>query len=328
MKRLSLIALSFTMPLAVMASPVFSDTFGSGSTVDQAPGTPTATSATYETWSQASGQAAATVNPGALSFSTVSTTSTFGEVQAQFVNAPITMATIGDSITLTLVFTDTANIMTAGNTSALLAIGLYNSGGTMPLQGPGLVGGGAFATGGAAGYLGYIGRVYANGNQNYITRPVQTGGSNSSDQDLLFNNASNGNSFNSPTGSFIGGTTLTTERFLTQGNQYGIVYQLQLASGAVNISESMYNYDGSGNQGSEIWGTSVTASGATLVTTNIDSLAFGYRRSQSPSGTSTMTINSILVTDSITPVPEASVFALSGFGLLALGMVRRWKRNS
>jgi hypothetical protein len=327
MKRLSLIALSFAMPLAVVASPVFSDTFGSGSTIQGAPTAPTANSAAYQNWFQATGQAAASIAPGALTFSTRSTSSAFGEVQAQFASTPITLATIGDSITLTLVFTDTGNVLLAGaNTSSQIAIGLFNSGGSLPLTGAQLDAGSA-ATGGAAGYLGYIGRIFMNGNSSYLTRPAQSGGANSSDQDLIFNNASNGAAFGAPTGAAIGATIGTAFTGLNAGNQYGIVYTLSLTGvGTLGINEAMYNYAG-GIQGSQLFTTSVTASGATLVTQTIDALAFGYRRSAAQNS-GNLTINSILVNDVIQSVPEPAAFALSGAGLLGCLMLRRWKRNS
>lgn len=181
MKRVFLVALTLATPLAVMADTVFSDTFGSGSTINGTPTAPTANSAAYQNWSQGANPANFSIGPGALHFEGRTTTSVFAEVQAQFASTPVALATVGDYVDLNLVFTDSLNVLLAGqNASSQLTIGLYNSGGVLPLTGARLDGN-AFATGGAAGYLGYIGRLFLNGNANIITRPVQSGGANSSD---------------------------------------------------------------------------------------------------------------------------------------------------
>lgn len=313
MKRAFLVALTLATPLAVMADTVFSDTFGSGSTINGTPTAPTANTAAYQNWSQGAVPAGFSINPNALHFTGRTTTSVFAEVQAQFASTPVTLVTVGDYVDLTLVFTDTLNVLLAGqNSSSQLTIGLYNSGGVLPLTGARLDAAG-FPTGGAAGYLGYIGRLMLNGNASIITRPVQSGGANSSDQDLLFNNAGGG-AFNSPTAAQIGTTTATGfTTGLTQGSQYTLDYRLTLSGAGLDITESLYD------SSSTLLATQTqTASGGTFLTSSIDSLAFGWRRSGPDSQGSSVDLNSILVT---TNVPEPTTLALSvlgGLGLLAL----------
>src|SRR5690242_18574813 len=93
-------------------SVIFSDNF-SGSTLNQAPTSPTATSTSYEFFSGLSG-ASATIAPGALHLALPSTTSVLGEVQAAFSPTPISLANVGDYLNLTVTFVNTANVLLAG----------------------------------------------------------------------------------------------------------------------------------------------------------------------------------------------------------------------
>ena len=321
MKRLSLIALAFAAPLAVMADTVFSDTFGSGSTLNGTPTAPTATTAAYQNWTQGATPAGYTIASGALHFAARNTASVFSEVQAQFASTPVTLATAGDYLDLVLVFTDTSHVLlSAQNASAQVDIGLYNSGGVLPLQG------GRFdiatsATGGAAGYVGYIGRLFLNGNANVITRPAQSSVTANTNQDLLFNNAGSG-AFKDPTGTQIGSTAaIGFTSGLTQGSQYTIDYRLTLASATtLSITESLYDANNT-----LLASQTDTASGATFLTSSIDSLAFGWRHTGATEASS-LDINSILVTDLIQQVPEpgSAVLFCGCLGLLAV--VRRFRR--
>ena len=321
MKRLSLFVLAFTAPMIVLGDTVFSDTFGDGSTINGTPTAPTANTAAYQNWTQGANPSGYSIAPGALHFAARSTSSVFSEVQAQFAATPVTLTTIGDYINLVLVFTDTSHVMlSAQNASAQLDIGLYNSGGVLPLTGSRLDSGSA-ATGGAAGYVGYIGRLFLNGNGGVITRPVQSGGANSSDQDLLFNGAGSG-AFNSPTGAALGASTATGFTGLTEGSQYTISYTITLSGlNTLTVDESLYSGASVGGTPIAIW--SNVASGGTFLTDSFDALAFGWRHHY-VSEASSLDINSITVTDLIQPVPEPSSLVLfcGSIGLLAL--VRRF----
>jgi len=322
-------ALALAAPMMALGDTVFSDTFGSGSTINGTPTAPTANSAAYQNWSQGANPANYTIASGALHFEARNTTSVFSEVQAQFAGTPVTLATVGDSIDLALVFTDTLGVMLSGqNGSAQVTLGLYNSGGVLPMQGSRLDTGTA-QTGGAAGYAGYIGRLMLNGNGSILTRSAQTYtgtlGDLSRNQDLLFNNAGSG-AFNSPTSTQVGTTAATGfTAGLTQGSQYAIDLQI-LLSGAntLTITESLYSGNTIGGTPLATWNG--TASGATYLTSAFDSLAFGWRRTGSPSTASSVDVNSILVTDYIQTIPEPGTLGLliGGLGLLAL--VRRFRR--
>jgi hypothetical protein len=329
MKRLFLIALAITAPLALHADTVFSDTFVNGSTINSTPTAPTANSASYQNWTQGANPA----NPsaaGSLHFEARNTSSVFSEVQAQFTTTPVSLASVGDSVNLTLVFTDTAGVLLAGqNASSQLTIGLYNSFGVLPLQGTRIDSGSA-QTGGAANYLGYIGRIMLNGNGVIFTRPAQAynagppiTGDLSRNQDLLFNNVGSG-AFNSPTAAVVGSmaaTGFTTG--LTAGNQYTIDFQVLLsAASTLTITESLYSGNGTGGTLLATWNGA--ASGATYLTSSFDSLAFGWRRTGTATGISSLDVNSITVTSQIVPEPSSVMLFCGGIGLVAL--IRRFRR--
>jgi len=320
MKRLSLFALALVAPMVALGDTVFSDTFGSGSTINGTPFSPTANSAAYQNWSQGANPAGFSIGPNALHFAGRTTTSVFAEVQAAFAATPVTLNTVGDYIDLNLVFTDTLNILLAGqNSSSQITIGLFNSGATLPLTGARLDAAG-FPTGGTAGYVGYIGRVMLNGNASVITRPVQSGGANSSDQDLLFNNAGGG-AFNSPTGASVGATATSFTGGLTQGSQYSLDYRITLnAANTLTISESIYD-----SVNTLLMSQSQVASGGTFLTSSFDALAFGWRRSGPDSQGSSVNVNSILVTDYIQTIPEPGSLVMLCGGLGLLAFIRRFR---
>src|SRR5215469_7480014 len=179
MKRSSLFALLLTAPLAATAQQaVFTDNFSNGSTTNKTSipgGTPYASFTSYDfastktaTNSPPSGHLLAGLNAG--------TGSGFFELQAVFAASPVTLATIGDYITLTYVFTNTAGTLLAGGTSSFLLNGLYDSGGTTPVPGnlanAGLGSGTTFANGYCAGWIGYCSRIANGGTSQAYTRPV------------------------------------------------------------------------------------------------------------------------------------------------------------
>jgi hypothetical protein len=315
---------------SVMADTVFSDTFGSGSTINSTPTAPTANSASYQNWSQGANPANFSIASGALHFEARNTTSVFSEVEAQFASTPVTLATAGDYVNLTLVFTDTLGVMLSGQGgSAQLTLGLYNSGGVLPMQGSRLDAGTAY-TGGAAGYVGYIGRLMLNGNGNILTRSAQTyvgagTGDLSRNQDLIFNGAGSG-AFNSPTATAVGLTTATGfTTGLTQGGIYTLDYNITLTGvNTLTITESIYS--GNTVSGTPLATWSSVASGATYLTSSFDSLAFGWRRNVSAATASSVDVGSILVTDYIQNVPEPGSAMLLGGGLGLLALIRRFRR--
>lgn len=319
-------------PLAVMAqTAVFSDNFSNGSSFNGTStpgGTPTASSTSYDFSSSKTG--VESITPGNLTYGLNGATgSGFIEGQALFTTTPIALQTTGDYVDLTYTFTDTANLL-AGGTSSYIMTGLFNSGGNAPVAGTAGVSGNtvtlstttgsSFATGNAANWQGYVGRLaQSGGNSEVYTRPLQNGaGTTSANQDVLGNNFGGG-AYNNPGGTQVGGTVVSTLA-LTAGNQYTIDYRLTLSAGGVlTISDSLYN--GAGTGGTQLASQSEITS-STPLTSSFDALAIGIRNS----GTSlqpTMDLNQITITDDIQVVPEPSTFALAGLGALVFALSYR-----
>jgi hypothetical protein len=326
MKRLSLIALALATPLAVMAdTTVFSDNFTGASTIQSAtPGTPTANSADYEVFTSVGSPAGYSLGANALHFASAASSSALAEVSARFAASPVTLMTVGDYINLTLTFVDTANVLVSGlNLNSSINIGLFNSSGVNLNQGVRLDG--TTVTGGSQNYVGYVSRLFLNGNASGYNRKAQASSGTAQNQDLLFNNASGSAAFNNPVGTSFTGTSGGTTGFTTglvQGNTYTYSYNISLtAANAVLVNEQIFN--GSTATGTPLINFSGTSTSGNFVGSTFDSLSFGFRYTAAGATGGALDINQITVTSN---VPEPSFFALSGLGILALGFARRWKR--
>ena len=323
-------ACAFSLPLASMAQPttVFNDTFASGSTAQSAsPASPTANSTAYQYFQQGGAPATPTIASGDLHLAGRTTSSSISEVQALFTTTPVTLTTVGDWIDLTVVFTDTQNILVGGVASSL-NLGLYNSGGSMPTQGVRLDSTGS-GTGGAVGWTGYNTRILGTGVASTFTRAPQGPGltNPNQSQDLLFNGASGSSTYNNPAGLQVGSTTATTfTGGLTQGSTYTLDYQISLsAANTLIISNSLYN--GSSVAGSPFYSQIVTASGTTYLTNSFDGFALGWRYN-STSAANSIDVSSINISGSIQPAPEPGTLALMGGGaVLAVAFRHRLKRG-
>ena len=326
MRELSIVPL-FTAASVLLSQPVladvtvFSDTFESGSTLNQTQITPTANSTTYEIASTKT--TSSSISPGHLSMGITPTTSGFIEAQALFATTPVILSSIGDYIDFSMTFTNTAQIY-GGSSSSHFYIGLYNSGGAAPLAGvltnAGLstTASSPYATGGAQLWQGYSGRVVYNSNSKISTRPMQNGtGTTSANQDLVADNVGGG-AYNNPAGVNLGTSSSTLT--ITAGAPYTVQFRLTLTA-ANTLDVTNLVYDALGNV---VFKQGKTATGANYLTNSFDGLAFGYRYS----GTSTNTaidVNSIIVTTNV--IPEPSTFALAGLGMgLALSVIRRRRR--
>lgn len=201
LQSLAALALTSGLPLAAAAqTTVFSDNFSNGSTFNGTStpgGTPTASSTSYDFDSTKTGSES--ISSGNLTFGLSSaTTSGLIEGEALFTSTPVTLQTVGDYIDLTYTFTDNNGTLLAGGTSSSIVNGLFNSGGgNTPVAGTAGTSGNAvtlnttagspYATGNAASWQGYVGRITeSGGTDEFYTRPLQNGtGTTSANQDLL-----------------------------------------------------------------------------------------------------------------------------------------------
>jgi hypothetical protein len=304
----------------VAQTTVFSDTFGNGSTVQTTPSTPTANSTTYEWFQQGGTPTTPTIAPGDLHLAGRTTSSSIAEVQALFTSTPVTLQNVGDTLTFTIAFTDTQNIFPTSSASTI-NVGLFNSGGSAPVTGVRLDSTGS-GTGGAVGWLGYVGRISGSTspNSSIITRPAQGAGltNPNQSQDALFNGASGSSTYNNPTGALIANSGGVFAG-LTQLSTYTLSYSITMsAAGALTISDSLSD---SGNN--VLFSQTGTTTGTPL-TTSFDALGFGWRYN-SASGPSSIDVSSINVTESLGAVPEptTAALALAGFGFF---LARRFRR--
>ena len=310
--------IALATPIMSHAGVVFDDVFTGGSTVDTAATAQTANSTSYEWFSGITG-GTATAPGGSLGLSLPSTTSVVGEVQAMFSTSYVTLQSIGDTISIQVVFNDTANVMLTGNASSSLAIGLFNSGGAAPNTGVVAMNTGN-TTGGSQNWKGFASIVLeSSGSNRLITRgPQGANGTTSQNQDLLFNGASGSQTFNNPVGAQVASKSDTAEPVsMTAGNLYTNYMQITMtAPGVMSVSNQvsgasgiLFNSIGSANLGT-----------LNFATNSFDSFAIGWRESVAAATTSTMTIDEITVS---TIIPEPATFALAGLGILGLMMARR-----
>jgi hypothetical protein len=312
MKRNYLIALAITATcgLVLFGEPaqggsvtVFNDTFGSGSTLNQAPTTPTTNSTSYEFgvgFVPASTNAGySSISPNDLSLTLPNMTTVLGEIQARFTSVPVRLATPGDYINLWVTFVDTANILSgSGRSNSTLNIGLYNSGGSAPQQGPITFASTTNATGGAQNWQGYAGRIIYFGWSELFTRPAQTNATSAQNQELLFNGVSSDQSFRSPLGDilgFQGGSGLTNSLANLSTNTMN--FKIALTPGGFGnpgITVTNALYAGTTTNGMPFF--SMGAWTNSILTSSFDGLAAGWRCNSSTPTNSTMDIQSITVT--------------------------------
>ncbi|HEU6448887.1 MAG TPA: pectinesterase family protein [Verrucomicrobiae bacterium] len=264
---------------------VFNDTFGNGSTLNgpSTPGgTPSVSSTSYDIASNKGDTTSPSIATGLLHLSlSGATTSGGAELQALFANTPIQLVHIGDSINMTIVFTNTAGtLLRDGSTSAgksVFIVGLYNSGGNKPVAGSlnnsGLTtGSSTYASGNCQNWQGYIAKVSSNTWASAIlTRPFQTA-ANNANQDLVFSGFGTG-LFQTPAGTQIGPST-TAGPTLVTGAKYTNSFTI-LLSGANAVTISNYLYDADGNLLVSIGGPTGVANTYTNVANLYDGLAIG-----------------------------------------------------
>lgn len=314
--------LGITNQSTVAQTTIFSDTFGSGSNVQTTPGTPTASSTTYEWFQQGGAPATPTIASGDLHLAGRNTASSITGMEALFTSTPVTLSTVGQYLNFTITFVNNQTIFPTGSASTL-NIGLYNSHGSAPVTGVRLDSFGS-GTGGAIGWNGYVARIGGTGGANsaIFTRPPQTGdGSTNKFQDVLFNGASGSSTYNNPTGTLIATTGGQFNAGLTAGQTYTLSYTIQLtAAGTLTINNNLFD---SGNN----LLLAQTGTTSSSIETTYDALGFGWRFN-STAAASSVDVSSINVTEGIAAVPEPTVGAFILAGLGSLFIVRRFRHQS
>lgn len=299
---------------AADAAVVFSDNFSTSTLNSSSPAAPTATSTNYQVLSTKNATGSS-IAPGSLQLNMTNTSSGFAEMQALFASSPVALSSSGDYVQLTMTFVPTG-VNLFGNST--FNAGLYNSGGSGPVPGEQLNNGqlddnpfstppAAHATGGAAGWQGYVSRigVPTGATTQIFTRPAQVGETTNEAQDTLFNNAGTG-AFDSPSGTgvvssgtsvaFSPGTTYTfTTRITNNGAGLDVMYDLSDGSGSLST---------------------LTGTDGAPATTAFDALAFGFRGTDG-TGPYTIDVSSIAVESNVV-IPEPASLALLGLGGLAL----------
>ena len=284
-------------PQTVGSGNIFTDTF-SASTLDSAsPATPTPTATAYEILSSKSWNPLPSISAGHLQFGIGATTSGIIEAQALFTNSPVTLVNIGDSISLVVTFTDTLGLLTE---SGSFGFGLYNSGQNFPVPGglDGTVSGAGTgnATGNAQTWAGYVGQLSFTGiNSQIITRPGQAGAFNTNQEAVT---TGSGSSYGGPV--TIGTASTAPSLMLTAGNTYTEALTMTLTS-ANSLAITNFLYAGTSTNGTLLSQFGGVASGSTLLTTNFDSLAIGWR-AQANTTASAIDINQIAVNTTLATV--------------------------
>ena len=260
-------------PQTVGSGSVFTDTFSASTLDSSSPATPSPTATAYEILSSKSWNPLPSISAGHLQFGIGPTTSGIIEAQALFTNSPVTLANVGDSLSLVVTFTDTLGLLTE---SGSLGFGLYDSGQNFPVPGglnaTMLNTATGNVTGNAQTWAGYVGQLSFTGiSSQIITRPPQTGADNNNQEAITTGSSS----------SYAGLVTIGTASAapsltLAAGNQYTEVLTVTLASAnSLAITNSLYT--GTSTNGAPLSQFGGVASGATLLATNFDSLAIGWR---------------------------------------------------
>jgi len=302
-------------------TPVFTDNFGNGSTINQTStpgGTPTASSTSYDFVS--SKAATSSISPGDLNTDLPSSSSCFVEGQAIFTSTPVVLSTTGDYIDYTIEFTDTLNLGTVANQ---ILMGLFNSGGVDPYTNLENFGATNILGGGVAGWTGYSASIFPGSSttSKIVNRSAQSPTVVGS-QDLVGNDVASDTENNPRPTTLINGTANSLSLVLTNGSQYTEEFRITL-TGSGQLTVTNFLYAGTGTSGPVVF----TMGGVSnnVPSTSFDGLAFGWVEKNSQ--ISTQDVSQIQVTDFIqVPEPSTWMLLLGGVAMM-FGVVGRRRRS-
>jgi pectin methylesterase-like acyl-CoA thioesterase len=251
MKKLLLIGVASALASIIPAQAktvLFNDTFGTSTLngTSTPVGSSPATSTSYDVASTKNGTTCAIAPNDLLLKLAGGTTAGYIELQSLFASTPVQLVNVGDNINLTVTFTNTAGTLLSGGSGSVIDVGLYNSGGALPIAGgiinnTGLSGGTTNITGNCQDWQGYVGQINFSGAASSIyTRPAQDGtGANNGVQDLLFSGAGTG-LYKFPAGTTIGSTSNSAVT-LTTGGVYTRSFTVKLTGATeVTITDELY----------------------------------------------------------------------------------------
>lgn len=259
---------------------VFFDTFGTSS-LNQSNisggipgGLPTASQTSY-TVASAKNALATTIGANHLRLIMAATSSGNNEAQARFTDYPVSLASVGDYVEMTYTFTAAMpGMKSSSSINSALFQGLFNSGGVAPqanniLQNGGLSSATTAYIGGTKEWVGYNAQFYNGAASRVGARPKQT----------TENNGNQGVLYNYPqAGASVAKTFPSAD--LIPGGQYTMQFRVTLtAFGELTISNALYT--GANTSGVQYTNQTWVATGANVLTTNFDSLAIGYRSTDS-----------------------------------------------
>jgi len=264
----------------VSATPkaaVFNDSFTASSLNSASPSAPTATSSSYQLISSKAWNPTPSIAAGHLKFGIAATGSGLIEVQALFTSSPVTLTTIGDTLSLAVTFTNTSGLFTQTN---YMGFGLYNSGQNAPVSG-GLNGTATSGTvntnnaiGNAQTWVGYVGQLnFTNASSQILARAAQNGTANNN-QELLTTGSSA--SYANPGGTVVGTASSAASVALPANSLYTAVFTITLtAANTLAITNQLYA--GADNNGALLSQFGAVTTGLNYLTNSFDALAIGWR---------------------------------------------------
>ncbi len=288
---------------------IFTDTFGSSTT--NAPstpgGTPAASSTSYDLASTKDGRTC-NIGPGKFTVKLAgNTTAGYIEAQAIFASTPVQLVNVGDSINMTIAFTNTAGTLMVGGSGSVICAGLYYSGSpsVLPLGvNPWLVNAGlgaatTFTNGSCQNWQGYVSQLSSNTLVSKVYTRTNQGAVSNANQDLLFSGSGTG-LYNTPGGTQLG-ANFTGGPTLVVGAKYTLSFTVLLAAaGQVAVTNTLF--DVNGNLVCTYGG--ISSGGASYINNGnyFDGLAIGVAN-KGVTGNPTIDISQIQITKNVYAAP-------------------------